>query len=212
MSYTLYRLWGFRQSRLTTENRDEVTSTATYSGIEPRSMELAVVFWAVGHMTYFSSLRPIQCLKHQGSPGSPHNLPGDLAFALQPSSLDFSFIDSRFARFFSNRCLLRDGLAYQLRKQAFVAINYRFPVVALAHSRLRALSVGIDERFIFNDALKLTCQIICIHVGNGGLARDLQVLRCGEGEHTVAVAHRFDERRVRAADFCRVDVAVRVLL
>ena len=45
-----------------------------------------------------------------------------------------------------------------------------------------------------------------------GVADDLDVFRRGQRQDAVAVAHRLDERRVRAADLRGVDVAVSVLL
>lgn len=107
---------------------------------------------------------------------------------------------------------VRFALSGHAREKVFVQVNDAFPVVVFAHALLRALAVGVDERAVAQDALEFLCEVFFVAVGDASFADGLYVFGRGERQHAVAVAHRFEERGVRAADFRGVDVAISVLL
>ena len=74
------------------------------------------------------------------------------------------------------------------------------------------MPIGVDERAVAQDALELRGEFVCVRVSDAGFADRFQVFRRGKRQDAVAVAHRFKERRMRAADFRCMDVAVGVLL
>ena len=58
--------------------------------------------------------------------------------------------------------------------------------------KLRAVSIGLDQRTVSQDTLQFSGKVKLVDVGYAGVAYYLDIFWRCEREHTVSITHRFE--------------------